>query len=180
MVWRPRTTSRRVCPVWSSCSRHARRRVARRSPRPPAGSTIEENEKAKKVIVTPDDGSEPQEYPVSKRSRLLVDDGDHVEVGQQITQGTPGPAGRPADPRHPPGPGAPRGRGPGGLPLAGRADPRQAHRDHRAADAAPGPRAGAGRHRTCSRRTWWTGRPSSRRTGAWCPRAASPPPAVRS
>ncbi|HET6560605.1 MAG TPA: DNA-directed RNA polymerase subunit beta' [Marmoricola sp.] len=52
---------------------------------------IDENEKAKKVIVTPDDGSEPQEYPISKRSRLLVDEGDHVEVGQQITQGTPDP-----------------------------------------------------------------------------------------
>jgi DNA-directed RNA polymerase subunit beta' len=52
---------------------------------------IEENEKAKKVVVTPDDGSEPQEYPVSKRSRLLVDEGDRVEVGQQITQGTPDP-----------------------------------------------------------------------------------------
>jgi DNA-directed RNA polymerase subunit beta' len=53
--------------------------------------TIEENEKAKKVLVTPDDGSEVQEYPISKRSRLLVDDGDHVEVGQKITQGTPDP-----------------------------------------------------------------------------------------
>jgi DNA-directed RNA polymerase subunit beta' len=53
--------------------------------------TIDENEKAKKVVVTPDDGSEPQEYPISKRSRLLVDEGDHVEVGQQITQGTPDP-----------------------------------------------------------------------------------------
>jgi DNA-directed RNA polymerase subunit beta' len=53
--------------------------------------TIEESDKAKKVVVTPDDGSEPQDYPVSKRSRLLVGEGDHVEVGQQITQGTPDP-----------------------------------------------------------------------------------------
>ncbi len=52
---------------------------------------IDETERAKKVIVTPDDGAEPQEYPISKRSRLLVEDGDHVEVGQQITQGTPDP-----------------------------------------------------------------------------------------
>ncbi|MGH8966415.1 MAG: DNA-directed RNA polymerase subunit beta', partial [Actinomycetes bacterium] len=51
--------------------------------------TIEETDKAKKVLLTPDDGSEVQEYPVSKRSRLLVGEGDHVEVGQQITQGTP-------------------------------------------------------------------------------------------
>jgi DNA-directed RNA polymerase subunit beta' len=52
---------------------------------------IEETDKARKVVVTPDDGSEVQEYPVSKRSRLLVGDGDHVEVGQQLTQGTPDP-----------------------------------------------------------------------------------------
>ncbi|HSE07533.1 MAG TPA: DNA-directed RNA polymerase subunit beta' [Nocardioidaceae bacterium] len=52
---------------------------------------IEETDKAKKVLVTPDDGSEVQEYPVSKRARLLVGEGDHVEVGQQLTQGTPDP-----------------------------------------------------------------------------------------
>ncbi|HSJ19891.1 MAG TPA: DNA-directed RNA polymerase subunit beta', partial [Nocardioidaceae bacterium] len=38
--------------------------------------TIEETDKAKKVLVTPDDGSEVQEYPVSKRARLLVGEGD--------------------------------------------------------------------------------------------------------
>jgi DNA-directed RNA polymerase subunit beta' len=52
---------------------------------------IEDTDKARKIIVTPDDGSDVQEYPVSKRSRLLVGDGDHVEVGQQLTQGTPDP-----------------------------------------------------------------------------------------
>ncbi|HET7682748.1 MAG TPA: DNA-directed RNA polymerase subunit beta' [Marmoricola sp.] len=52
---------------------------------------IEDTDKARKIIVTPDDGSDAQEYPVSKRSRLLVDDGDHVEPGQMLTQGTPDP-----------------------------------------------------------------------------------------
>ena len=52
---------------------------------------IEDTDKARKVLVTPDDGSDVQEYPVSKRSRLLVGDGDHIEVGQQLTQGTPDP-----------------------------------------------------------------------------------------
>jgi DNA-directed RNA polymerase subunit beta' len=52
---------------------------------------IEETDKAKKVLVTPDDGSDVQEYPVSKRSRLLVGEGDHVEVGQRLTQGTEDP-----------------------------------------------------------------------------------------
>ena len=36
------------------------------------------------MLITPDDGLEVQEYPVSKRSRLLVGDGDHVEVGQKL------------------------------------------------------------------------------------------------
>jgi DNA-directed RNA polymerase subunit beta' len=52
---------------------------------------IEETDKARKIIVTPDDGSEVLEYPVSKRSRLLVADGDHIEVGQMLTVGTPEP-----------------------------------------------------------------------------------------
>ncbi|ROR89593.1 DNA-directed RNA polymerase subunit beta' [Nocardioides aurantiacus] len=52
---------------------------------------IEDTDKSRKVLLTPDDGSEVQEYPVSKRSRLLVGDGDHIEVGEQITQGTPDP-----------------------------------------------------------------------------------------
>ncbi len=52
---------------------------------------IEETDKARKVIVTPDDGSEVLEYPVSKRSRLLVGDGDHIEVGDMLTIGTPEP-----------------------------------------------------------------------------------------
>jgi DNA-directed RNA polymerase subunit beta' len=52
---------------------------------------IEETDKARKVLLTPDDGSEVQEYPVSKRSRLLVADGDHIEVGQMLTVGTPDP-----------------------------------------------------------------------------------------
>ncbi|WP_372730045.1 DNA-directed RNA polymerase subunit beta' [Nocardioides sp.] len=52
---------------------------------------IEETDKTRKILVTPDDGSEVQEYPVSKRSRLLVADGDHIEVGQMLTVGTPDP-----------------------------------------------------------------------------------------
>jgi DNA-directed RNA polymerase subunit beta' len=52
---------------------------------------IEETDKARKVLVTPDDGSEVQEYAVSKRARLMVADGDHIEVGDQLTVGTPDP-----------------------------------------------------------------------------------------
>ena len=52
---------------------------------------IEDTDKSRKVLITPDDGTEVQEYPVSKRSRLLVADGDHIDVGQQIIVGTPDP-----------------------------------------------------------------------------------------
>ncbi len=52
---------------------------------------IEEGDKARKILVTPDDGSEIKEYPVSRRSRLVVADGDHVEVGDKFTQGTEDP-----------------------------------------------------------------------------------------
>ncbi|MGA8257681.1 MAG: DNA-directed RNA polymerase subunit beta', partial [Nocardioides sp.] len=52
---------------------------------------IEETDKTRKILVTPDDGSEVLEYPVSKRSRLLVADGDHIEVGQKLIVGTESP-----------------------------------------------------------------------------------------
>ncbi|WP_345752684.1 DNA-directed RNA polymerase subunit beta' [Microbacterium rhizophilus] len=50
--------------------------------------TIDETEKAKKIIITPDSGDEPVVYPVLKRATLLVEDGQHVEVGQPLQVGT--------------------------------------------------------------------------------------------
>jgi DNA-directed RNA polymerase subunit beta' len=52
---------------------------------------VEETEKARKIIVVPDDGSEEIAVPVPMRSRLLVADGDHVTVGQQLIQGAVNP-----------------------------------------------------------------------------------------
>jgi DNA-directed RNA polymerase subunit beta' len=52
---------------------------------------IEDSEKSRKIVIVPDDGSEEKGYPVSKRARLLVEEGSHVEVGQQLTHGTPDP-----------------------------------------------------------------------------------------
>ncbi len=52
---------------------------------------IEETEKARKIIVVPDDGGEEIAVPVPMRSRLLVADGDHVTVGQQLIQGAVNP-----------------------------------------------------------------------------------------
>ncbi len=48
---------------------------------------IEDTDKTRRIVLTPDDGSEEHAYPVSKRSRLLVADGDHVEVGHKLVQG---------------------------------------------------------------------------------------------
>jgi len=45
----------------------------------------------RKMIVTPDDGSEEVEYPILRRARLLVGDGDRVEVGQQLVAGAVNP-----------------------------------------------------------------------------------------
>ncbi len=48
---------------------------------------IEDTDKARRILLVPDDGSEQHAYPVTKRARLLVQDGDHVEVGTQLVQG---------------------------------------------------------------------------------------------
>ncbi|UQN29773.1 DNA-directed RNA polymerase subunit beta' [Brachybacterium kimchii] len=52
---------------------------------------IEENEKQRRLTVTPDDGTDPVTYNVPRRVSLLVADGDHVEVGQQLSQGSVDP-----------------------------------------------------------------------------------------
>ncbi|ALV51690.1 DNA-directed RNA polymerase subunit beta' [Streptomyces althioticus] len=52
---------------------------------------IEETEKTKKLVVTPDDGSDETAYPISKRAKVLVSEGEHVEVGQQLTVGATNP-----------------------------------------------------------------------------------------
>ncbi|AZM54880.1 DNA-directed RNA polymerase subunit beta' [Streptomyces sp. WAC 01529] len=52
---------------------------------------IEETEKTKKIVVTPDDGSDETAFPISKRAKVLVREGDHVEVGQKLTFGATNP-----------------------------------------------------------------------------------------
>jgi DNA-directed RNA polymerase subunit beta' len=52
---------------------------------------IEETDRAKTIVVVPDDGSNEQEYPISRRARLMVNEGDRVEVGQQLTVGAVDP-----------------------------------------------------------------------------------------
>ena len=48
---------------------------------------IEDTDKQRRIVLTPDNGDEPQVYPVLKRATLLVEDGQHVELGQQFVVG---------------------------------------------------------------------------------------------
>jgi len=52
---------------------------------------VDDSEATRRLVVTPDNGDDPIEYPVTKRSRLLVQDGEHVEVGQQLVAGAVDP-----------------------------------------------------------------------------------------
>ena len=49
--------------------------------------TIEDTDRSRKLILTPDSGDEPIAYPVLKRATLLVEDGQHVDLGQQLHVG---------------------------------------------------------------------------------------------
>ncbi|GAA3581411.1 DNA-directed RNA polymerase subunit beta' [Klugiella xanthotipulae] len=49
---------------------------------------IEDTDKSRKIILTPDDGTEEKAYPVLKRATLIIEDGDHVELGQPFISGT--------------------------------------------------------------------------------------------
>jgi DNA-directed RNA polymerase subunit beta' len=52
---------------------------------------IDDTDKTRKLVVVPDDGSEEIAYPVSKRARLLFEEGAHVEVGDKLHIGAVNP-----------------------------------------------------------------------------------------
>ena len=99
--------------------------------------SVEETDKALKVIVTESSGEE-HSYSFPPRTRLHVADGEKVEVGQQLNEGSLYPAdllairGRTDDRA------LPRRRGAEGLPRPGRRHQRQAHRADRPPDAEEG------------------------------------------
>ncbi len=150
----------------------------------------------RKIEVQADDG-EVKEYLVPRGKHITVRESDRV-TGRRAPHGGLGePARHPGRPGRQAAPGVPGERGPGGLPAAGRHDQRQAHRDHRAPDAAAGPDRGGRRHRLRRRGAGGpfrvqrgerqggggeTGgrRPPSRSSSASprrrCPRTASSPP----
>ncbi|MDO5662685.1 MAG: DNA-directed RNA polymerase subunit beta' [Brachybacterium sp.] len=52
---------------------------------------VEETEKQRRITVTPDDGGDPAVYTVPRRVTLLVADGERVDIGQQLSQGSVDP-----------------------------------------------------------------------------------------
>ncbi|MDI2126899.1 DNA-directed RNA polymerase subunit beta' [Yinghuangia seranimata] len=52
---------------------------------------IEDTDKTRKVVIVPDDGSEELAYAVSKRAKLLVEEGTHIGVGEPMTLGAVNP-----------------------------------------------------------------------------------------
>jgi DNA-directed RNA polymerase subunit beta' len=49
--------------------------------------SFREDVKGKKIVVTPDDGGEEVAYPITRRQKLLVEEGSRVEVGQKMVIG---------------------------------------------------------------------------------------------
>ena len=163
---RPRT-SPAVCRASPSCSRRASRRTTRSSPRSTARCSFGKDTKGKRKVVDHARASaSPREYLIPKGKHLTVREGDRVRAGEPLMDGPPNPhdilkvLGEKALAKY--------------LVdeiqevyrLQGVQHQRQAHRGHRAADAAPRPRQG----RRATRTSWSTSRSRStssrRRTSA--------------
>jgi DNA-directed RNA polymerase subunit beta' len=52
---------------------------------------IEDTDRTRKIVIVPSDGTEEIAYPVSRRSKLLVSEGDSVTVGQKMLNGAANP-----------------------------------------------------------------------------------------
>ena len=54
--------------------------------------SIQEVKKMRNIIITPDDGSETLVYPIAFGTRIVVEDGQHVRAGRELTEGDKSPA----------------------------------------------------------------------------------------
>ena len=50
--------------------------------------SFREDAKGRKIVVTPEDGGEEVAYPITRRKKLLVEEGSRVEVGQKMVEGS--------------------------------------------------------------------------------------------
>ena len=136
--------------------------------------------KRRKLTIVSNEGeAETKEYPINYGAKLKVEDGDVVEAGDELIEGSINPhdllrilgvkarAGLP-------------GQGSAvRLPPSGRGDRRQAHRGHRAPDAAQGQGRGRQRYRPACPAPWWTSSASTAPTARRSKPAAVPPSAKR-
>ena len=122
--------------------------------------TIEDTDKSRTVVIT-DEAGEEHRHAFPRRTRLHVADGESIEAGKQLNEGSLYPHELLDAPRPHRDRGLPRQGSPGGLQVAGRGHPRQAHRADRASDAQEGARRAEGRHATCSRASSSTATSSS-------------------
>ncbi len=54
--------------------------------------SIHEVKKMRNITITPDDGSEPIVYQIPFGTRIVVEDGQHVRAGRELTEGDKSPA----------------------------------------------------------------------------------------
>ena len=93
----------------------------------------------RRITIEPiDKGAEPAEYLIPKGKHIHLQDGDIDREGRLHRRRQSGAARHPGDQGRRGTRGLSGQRDPGGLPAAGRADQRQAHRGDRPPDAAEG------------------------------------------
>ena len=123
--------------------------------------------KGMRKIVIRADNAETKEYLIPRGKHISVHEGDRVQGGRGPDGRLAEPARLPGRPRRSRAAAVPGQRGAGGLSPAGRDDQRQAHRDHRASDAAARADRGGRRHRLRGRRAGRQVRvPGGERAGA--------------
>ena len=108
--------------------------------------SIEDTDKSRTVVIT-DDAGEEHRHTFPRRTRLYVTEGERIEPGTQLNEGSLYPHELLGDPRPDGDRGVPRQGGAGGLQVPGRGHQRQAHRADRPPDAQEGARRPEGRHR---------------------------------
>ena len=118
---------------------------------------LEQTERGPKITITPTEVGpngelgDPVEYQLPRRTRLLVANGQVVEPGDALNEGSQNPTDLLALKGSTDDRAVPRRRGAEGLQEPGRRDPRQAHRADRPADAEEGARRDERRHRPAAR-----------------------------
>ena len=128
-----------------------------RKPKDPAviaeiDGTVEllgEKRRGKRTIIVRSESGIEREHLVSHGKHFRVHAGSFVRAGEALVDGPLVPARHPPHLRRRGRAALPHPRNPERLPQPARGDQRQAHRDHRRADAAEGPRGDASATRTC-------------------------------